>query len=89
MILAGFVVSLAVMSLAGMRLSAGLERIGSRLRFTEGLLGIVTALGANAPGICSAFAALFSGHHEVGLGVDLRSECHCRGAACPDFRGRR
>jgi cation:H+ antiporter len=68
-----FLVSLAVMLLASTRLSAGLERIGSRLRFTEGLLGIVTALGANAPEICSAFTALLSSHHEIGLGVVLGS----------------
>lgn len=71
--LALFAISMAVMSVASMYLSAGLERIGSRLSFTEGLLGIVTALGANAPEICSAFAALLSSHHEIGIGVVLGS----------------
>jgi len=71
--MATFAVSVAFMLLASIRLSAGLECIGSRLNFTEGLLGIVMALGANAPEICSAFAALLSSHHEVGLGVVLGS----------------
>jgi cation:H+ antiporter len=65
--------SLAVMSAASVRLTSSLERIGARLRFSEGLLGIVTALGADAPEICSAFAALLSDHHEAGLGVVLGS----------------
>jgi cation:H+ antiporter len=71
--LAVFVVSLVVMSLASVRLATVLERIASRLRFSDGLLGIVTALGADAPEICSAFAALLSDHHEVGLGVVIGS----------------
>jgi hypothetical protein len=57
------------MSWASVRLTASLERIGAWLRFSEGLLGIVTALGADPPEICSAFAALSLNHHEVGLGV--------------------
>jgi cation:H+ antiporter len=65
--------SLVVMSAASVALTAALERIGARLRFSEGLLGILTALGADAPEICSAFAALLSNHHEAGLGVVLGS----------------
>lgn len=71
--LAVFVVSLAVMSWASVWLTSALERIGARLRFSEGLLGIVTALGADAPEICSAFTALLSNQHEIGLGVVLGS----------------
>lgn len=56
-----------------MRLTTALERIGARLRFSEGLLGIVTALGADAPEVSSAFVALASHHHEVSLGVVLGS----------------
>jgi len=70
---AGFTASVAVMSWASARLTTALERIGSRLRFTDGFLGLVTALGADAPEICSACAALLSKHHEVGIGVVLGS----------------
>lgn len=68
-----FGTSMTVMSWASVRLTTALERIGARLRFSEGLLGIVTALGADAPEVCSAFVALLSNHHEVGLGVVLGS----------------
>ena len=61
------------MSLASEFLTRGLENIGARLRFSEGLLGIVTALGADAPEISSAAVALLSSHHDVGLGVVLGS----------------
>lgn len=72
-ILAIFVTSVAVMSWASVHLATALERIGTRLRLTDGLLGIVTALGADAPEICSALAALFSSNHEVGIGVVIGS----------------
>jgi len=72
-LLAIFVADLIVMFWASKRLATALERIGTRLRFSDGLLGIVTALGADAPEICSAFAALFFGRHEVGIGVVIGS----------------
>ena len=71
--LAIFAASIGAMSWASVRLTAALERIGAWLRFSEGLLGIVTALGADAPEICSAFAALSLNQHDVGLGVVLGS----------------
>lgn len=72
-VLAVFVASVAVMSWASVHLATALERIGTRLKFSDGLLGIVTALGADASEICSAFAALLSSHHEVSLGVVIGS----------------
>ena len=68
-----FAASLAAMSWLSVRLTSALERIGARLRFSEGLLGIVTALGADAPEICSAIVALLSNQHDVALGVVLGS----------------
>ena len=64
---------LGVMLIASELLTRSLENIGARLRFTEGLLGFATALGANAPEISSASAALWSGHQDLGLGVILGS----------------
>ena len=61
-----FAVSLAIMFRAGVCLTSSLERIGTYLRFSEGLLGIVTALGADAPEISSAFVALIFNNYEVG-----------------------
>jgi cation:H+ antiporter len=67
--LAGALVSLCVSWL----LVSRLERVGERLGFSEGLLGVIAALAADAPEITSAVTAL--AHHEqrVGAGVTLGS----------------
>ena len=54
-------------------LARELDRIGERLGFSEALLGIVTALGADAPEIASAVAALVAGHKATGVGVVVGS----------------
>ena len=72
-VLAAFAACIAVMSWGSVRLTVALERIGARLRFSDGLLGLVVALGADAPEICSAVAALLFAQHHVGVGVVLGS----------------
>ena len=47
--------------------------MGLRLGLPETLLGLLTALAADAPETSSAVAALVKGEHEVGLGVILGS----------------
>jgi cation:H+ antiporter len=54
-------------------LARELDRIGERLGFSEALLGIVTALGADAPEIASAVAAMVAGHKDTGVGVVVGS----------------
>jgi cation:H+ antiporter len=54
-------------------LARELDRIGERLGFSEALLGIVTALGADAPEIASAVAAIVAGHTDTGVGVVVGS----------------
>jgi cation:H+ antiporter len=54
-------------------LARELDRIGERLGFSEALLGIVTALGADAPEIASAVAAIAAGHEDTGVGVVVGS----------------
>lgn len=71
--LAAFCLCIAAMSWASVRLTAILERIGARLRISDGLLGILIALSADAPEICSAIAALLSAEHEVSVGIVLGS----------------
>ncbi len=68
-----FLVSLAVMLGATDRLVRELDEIGLHLRLSDGLLGLITALGADAPEISSASVAMQSGHHDIGLGVILGS----------------
>jgi cation:H+ antiporter len=50
-----------------------LDRIGLRLGLPETLLGLLTALAADAPEVSSAIAALVRGAHDVGVGVVLGS----------------
>jgi cation:H+ antiporter len=51
----------------------GLVALGSKLHLTEGFLGLLTALGADAPEIASAIAALLAGAADLGRGVVLGS----------------
>jgi cation:H+ antiporter len=51
----------------------GLTVLGSKLSLTEGFLGLLTALGADAPEIASAIAALLAGAADLGRGVVLGS----------------
>src|SRR4029077_16265488 len=54
-------------------LARQLDRIGERLGFSEALLGMVTALGADAPEIASAVAAIVAGQQDTGVGVVVGS----------------
>jgi len=66
---AGAAVSLSVSYVLVTRL----ERIGERLGLSEGLLGVVAALAADAPEITSAVAALTSHQGKIGAGVIIGS----------------
>lgn len=68
-----FVGCLGIMLSATDRLARELDHLGVRLHFSDGLLGLLTALGADAPEIASAIVALQAGHHDIGLGVILGS----------------
>jgi cation:H+ antiporter len=50
-----------------------LDRVGLRVGLPETLLGLLTALAADAPEVSSAIAALARGAHDVGVGVVLGS----------------
>ncbi len=68
-----FTLCLALVVVSSFVLSTALDRVGAWLRFSAGLLGIVTALGTDSPEISSAITALTSGNGDVGLGVVLGS----------------
>jgi cation:H+ antiporter len=68
-----FVGGLAVTVVSSIVLARELDRIGERLGFSEALLGILTAVGADAPEISSAVAAIVTGHNETGVGVVVGS----------------
>ena len=68
-----FLASLAVNLAAAAFFARRLDRVGVRLGLPETLLGLLTALAADAPETASAIAALVKGAHDVGVGVVLGS----------------
>jgi cation:H+ antiporter len=68
-----FVGSFALTVMSSIVLARELDRLGERLGFSEALLGIVTAIGADAPEIASAVAAIVAGHEDTGVGVVVGS----------------
>ncbi len=68
-----FVLGLGVSLAASEVLVNGLGRLGGKLGLAAGLLGLLVALGADAPEISSAITALLSGAQDVGVGVILGS----------------
>ena len=68
-----FIVCLISMLVSSEVLVRGLTRLGIKLKLTEGLLGLLTALGTDAPEISSAIASLLAGSADLGRGVVLGS----------------
>ena len=64
-----FLGGLMLVTGASVVLSRSLDRIGERFGFTQALLGVITALGADAPEISSALTALHGGRHAVAFGI--------------------
>lgn len=68
-----FIGSLALSVVSSMVLAELLDRIGNRFRLPEGLVGIVTALGADSPEIAAALTAITAGSSDLGVGIVLGS----------------
>jgi len=68
-----FVASIALMLLASAVFARRLDHIGLRLGLPEALLGLLTALAADAPEVSSAIAALVQHEHAVAVGVVVGS----------------
>jgi cation:H+ antiporter len=68
-----FVASIALMLIASAVFAQRLDHIGLRLGLPEALLGLLTALAADAPEISSAIAALVQHEHAVAVGVVVGS----------------
>ena len=68
-----FLVGLAASLGASEMLVRGLTRLGIKLGLAAGLIGLLTALGADSPEISSAVTAVLRGAKDVGLGVILGS----------------
>jgi cation:H+ antiporter len=67
--IAVFCVCVAASLAASLVFGRKLDRVSERLGFTEGLHGIMTALGADAPEISTAVVAIVSSHQDAGVGV--------------------
>ena len=70
---AAFLVALAATLGSSELLVLGLSRLGLKLGLAAGLLGLLTALGADAPEFASATSAALTGAREAGIGVILGS----------------
>jgi cation:H+ antiporter len=68
-----FCVSLALTLVATVFFARQIDRASERLGASEGLHGILTALGADAPEIATAVTALVSSHSSIGVGVVVGS----------------
>jgi cation:H+ antiporter len=68
-----FLVSFAVIVASSLVFARELDRLSERLGVSEGLHGILTALGADAPEISAAIAALVASDKKVGIGVVIGS----------------
>jgi cation:H+ antiporter len=68
-----FVASVALMLLASAWFARRLDQIGLRLGLPEALLGLLTALAADAPEISAALAALVQNNHAIAVGVVVGS----------------
>jgi cation:H+ antiporter len=68
-----FLVSMGVMLAASAVFARRLDHIGLRLGFPEALLGLLTALAADAPEVSSAIAAIVQHEHAVAVGVVVGS----------------
>ena len=64
-----FIAAAAMSLVASWQLAKRLERLGERLGFSEGLLGLSAAIAADGPEITSAITALLHGQRAVGACV--------------------
>ena len=68
-----FVAGLALTLAASELFTRGLTRLGGKVRLSEGLIGLLAALGADSPELSSAITALLAGAGTVGVGVIVGS----------------
>ncbi len=50
-----------------------MQDLAIQMRFSEALLGLIAALGANAPEITSSIFSIYMGQHEIGFGIIIGS----------------
>ncbi|MGI8825757.1 MAG: sodium:calcium antiporter [Chloroflexota bacterium] len=68
--------ALALTLVAGHYLVHALSLLGARFRISDPLLGLIVALGADAPEVISALLALSRGANDIGIGVIVGSNIY-------------
>lgn len=68
-----FLASFSLTVIASIVLARRLEQCGCWLQTPAAFLGVIAALGADAPEISSAVTALRAGNHDLGLGIVIGS----------------
>ena len=68
-----FVVCLAVTLLAAATFARRLDRLGTKFGLSEVSIGLLTAVAADGPEVCSALVALIKGAHAASVGVIVGS----------------
>lgn len=71
-----FAGSLALSVVSSYVLADLLEKVGNRYKLSEGLVGILTAVGADSPEIAAAVTALQTGRSDLGVGIVLGSNLY-------------
>lgn len=54
-------------------LDVGFDRLGTRSNLLPGILGLISALGADSPEISASISAMFAGRHDTSVGVMIGS----------------
>lgn len=71
-----FVASLVLSIVSSNVLADLLDKTANRYRFPEGVVGLITALGADSPEIAAAVTAISSGSGTLGVGIVLGSNLY-------------
>jgi cation:H+ antiporter len=64
-----FLGCLTISIVSSLVMAKRIEQLGTWLRLSEGLLGLLTALASDTPEIASAITAIVAGNRDLGLGV--------------------
>lgn len=68
-----FLGSSVLVSCASLLMMKKLEKLAIRLHFSQALLGMLVALGANSPEITSSIFSIYMKQHEIGFGIIIGS----------------
>lgn len=71
-----FLVSLIIVIAASTRFTRKLEELCAAFNLSIGMLGLLSALGANIPNYVSSALAILAGHDDVGIGIIVGSNIY-------------